>query len=247
MSENKNKKNTAFSAVVGFIIVTALLCLICAGSVFLASFLDKDTVEAISAASGKNYCLVIDAGHGGIDSGAVGVNGIEEKDLNLSVAKKLYELCKIAGINAVMTRTEDAMLVEDSVKKYRKMQDLKNRLIFAENTENPLFVSIHMNTFPQSRYSGMQVYYSKTDERGRSIASYIQTYNRTYLDPANSREIKPANSSIYILDRIKVPAVLIECGFISNPEECAKLCTDEYQTMMAVTIFASLVGYMGQN
>ena len=243
-------KGKGIAAALGFTAIVLALCVLCAGAVLLGDYLlGEGMLDAGSAPEERRVLIVIDPGHGGMDGGAVGTNGALEKDINLSVAKKLYELCRIAGIDCRMTRESDCMLVDDSIKTRRKMHDLKNRVAFAEaagsDWDVTLFVSLHMNNFSQSRYSGLQVWYSKNDERSKSLAAYLQTYARTYLDSANEREIKAAGSSIYVLDRIKLPAVLIECGFLSNPEECERLCNDKYQKSLASVIFAGLVGYIG--
>lgn len=200
--------------------------------------------------AGTRYVIVIDAGHGGADGGAVGSGGVLEKDLNLSVAKKLSALCEAAGVRHIMTREDDRMLVDDSVKSRRKMLDLKNRVSVAGNAAGdgvvPLFVSIHMNYFPSGGYSGLQVWYSVNDPRGQLLAESIQGIARDYIDPSNSRRIKAADQSIYVLDRAKVPAVLVECGFLSNPEEQGKLCTDEYRTEIAMAIFAGIAAFTGR-
>ena len=104
-----------------------------------------------------------------------------------------------------------------------------------------------MNSYPDSRYSGLQVWYSKNDERSRSFASYVQSYAAGYLDPSNTRVIKPATSSIYLLDRLQVPAILIECGFLSNENESALLASDDYQTKLALVIFAALCDSISTN
>ena len=125
------------------------------------------------------------------------------------------------------------------------MHDLKNRVALTESIESPIFISIHMNNFPDKRYSGLQVWYSKNDERSSSLAAMVQTYAKTFLDPSNERETKRAGSAIYVLDRLKVPAVLVECGFMSNPDECRRLASEEYQTELAMVIFAAAIEFMG--
>ena len=137
--------------------------------------------------------------------------------------------------------------VTDDIKQKRKMHDLKNRAAIADEYVSPVFVSIHMNSYPDSRYSGLQVWYSKNDERSRSFASYVQSYAAAYLDPSNTRVIKPATSSIYLLDRLQVPAILIECGFLSNENESALLASDDYQTKLALVIFAALCDSISAN
>lgn len=193
--------------------------------------------------------VVIDAGHGGEDGGASGANGIMEKDINLRVSEMLCDMLKANGVNVVMTRTEDILLYDPSsdYKGRKKALDLAARLKIARETPNCIFVSIHMNSFPQSQYSGLQVYYSKNDEASKEIADLIQSNTRLYLQPENGRKTKCATSAIYLLDRLETPSVLVECGFLSNYEECMKLATDDYKQKLAFTIFCSLMDYISQN
>ena len=124
------------------------------------------------------------------------------------------------------------------------MLDLAARLKIAKDTENAVFISIHMNSFPQTQYSGLQVYYSKNDIRSADLANKIQNEVREQLQPTNSRKTKQASSNIYLLDRITVPAVLIECGFLSNAEECAKLSTEEYRDQLATVLAKAIADYV---
>ena len=231
--------------------VTVLLILLVGGSILLVFFAHKrekePSVSTDAAEKRREVTFVIDAGHGGMDSGAVGVNGCYEKDLNLAVAEKLAALCRAAGYPTVMTRTEDKLVVEDSVTEHKKMHDLKNRLTIAEKEKEPLLVSIHMNTFSSARYSGLQVWYGKADPISKEAASYVQSYAKNCLDSNNDRVIKPGTSAIYLLDRAKIPAILIECGFLSNNAECEKLCTKDYQMKTAATIFAALTAYLSES
>ncbi len=188
--------------------------------------------------------LVIDAGHGGEDGGASSEDGILEKDLNLQIAQNLNDIAVLFGCRTVMTRTADTMLYDlyndlDDYTGCRKTYDLRNRLRLAGDMNGDIFISIHLNKFPESKYSGLQVYYSPNHTDSKKIASFIQSYARTYLQPENTREIKEATSSIYLLHRIRTPAVLVECGFLSNPEETAMLTTAEYRCRLAGVIFAS--------
>lgn len=235
-----------------FALVVVLLCAACALTFSLARFMSGESMATSTATveRAKLPVIVIDAGHGGIDSGAVGVDGRLEKEINLSVANKLAELCELSGIECVLTRTDDRMLVDDSVTSHRKMHDLKNRLLITEEISaagrEVIFVSIHMNNFPSAKYSGLQVWYSKNTPESAELAAFIQGYARTWLDAANTRQTKAATSAIYLLDRAKVPSVLVECGFLSNPDECARLGTDGYQTDVAVTVFAAICEYLAK-
>ncbi len=234
---------------VGVAVAAILLCVVCGVLFILGRYLDEDTEAMAKGVSNEviKYTFVIDAGHGGMDSGAVSEDGTLEKNLNLAVSKRLAALLRAAGVDFVMTRTDDSMLVSDSVKEKRKMHDLKNRLSvvtdLADSGTNAIFVSIHMNKFTSSKYSGLQVWYSKNHEDSEALASKVQEYAKTWLDSSNGRQIKPATSAIYLLDRATVPAILIECGFLSNNEECVKLQTADYQNALAVTIFSALCSW----
>lgn len=232
------------------LLAVLLLCIVCALTFALVRFMSGEgkTASTAALATPKMPVIVIDAGHGGMDSGAVGADGTLEKEINLSVSRKLAALCSLSGIEYVMTRTEDQMLVDDSVTSHKKMHDLKNRLKITQEMSEAgrevIFVSIHMNNFPSPKYSGLQVWYSQNEPQGKELAAFIQGYAKTWLDSANTRQIKAATSAIYVLDRATVPAVLVECGFLSNPEECKKLGDDDYQTELAVTVFSALCEFL---
>lgn len=192
--------------------------------------------------------VIIDAGHGGEDGGAVGKNGIFEKDLNLLIAKDLCDMLRAEGITTVMTRESDVMLYDKTVdyKGRKKLLDLSARLKIAESYENCIFVSIHMNSFPEEKYSGLQVYYSPNHQSSVLLAESIQKNVSKYLQSENSRSVKKAGSNIYLLDRIRSPAVLIECGFISNYEECELLSSKEYRQKLTLLIFCGICEYISQ-
>lgn len=213
---------------------------------------DRSAAEAVGEAVGEAppiVCVVIDAGHGGEDGGASSASGVVEKEINLSVALALRDLFEAAGVPVVMTRTEDILLYDRGVnfQGRKKMLDLAARRLVAEKTAadtalsggTALFVSIHMNAFPQPQYSGMQVWYSKGDPRSAEIAEAIQTASAVLM-PHNRRKTKAAGSGIYLLDRIQSPAVLAECGFLSNPEEAARLARADYQNALAVLLFTAI-------
>ncbi len=187
-------------------------------------------------------CVVIDAGHGGEDGGASSAAGLPEKEVNLAVAEALRELLEAAGVPVVMTRTEDKLLYDRAVDYHgrKKVLDLAARRAIAEATPGCLFVSIHMNAFPQTQYSGMQVWYGTHDGRSQSIAEAIQR-GAGVLMPDNHRRVKAAGSSIYLLDRLACPAVLVECGFLSNPAEAERLGDAEYRRAVAAVIFAAIL------
>ena len=190
--------------------------------------------------------VVIDAGHGGEDGGAVGINGCIEKDLNLDIALILNDLLSASGIDTVMTRSEDIMLYDEAIPGKKKVQDVRKRVAIAEENENSLTVSIHMNTYPSPKYGGAQVYYSPNHTESSVLAKTVQDNLREHLQPDNSRETKAATSAIYLLHNVKTPAVLVECGFISNQAEAELLCTDTYRRKVACAIYASIIEYLNK-
>lgn len=199
-------------------------------------------VDINAAYSGGKAAVIIDAGHGGIDGGAVGVDGIYEKDINLLVAQKLERLLTIANIDVVMTRKTDTLLNSEGAKKI-KASDLSNRLKVAQKYPDGIFISIHMNKFPQEKYSGLQVFYSANDIQSANLADIIKRNNQKYLQPNNNREIK-RGKDIYIMENIKNCAVLVECGFLSNHEEAHLLNSDEYQNKLSKILFISLLQHL---
>lgn len=206
-----------------------------------ATFVRHRGTSAEDAAAPSRPIIVIDAGHGGEDGGASGTDGTKEKDLNLLVAQSLADILTAAGYDVRMTRTDDRLLYDlygdlTDYTGHKKTYDLRNRLRFTEETGADLLLSIHMNKFPQPQYSGLQVYYSPTAPESRTVAEVIRNYTKLYLQPENERETKAATSSIYLLHRIQRPAVMVECGFLSNEEELSRLKDDTYRRQLALVI-----------
>ena len=181
--------------------------------------------------------VIIDAGHGGEDGGAE-VDGILEKDINLSIADKLADTLRLCGVRVTEIRDEDISVYDDSAQTLRekKVSDLKHRVEIVNGSENNILVSIHQNKFDNSAYSGAQVFYSSNNDKSRVLAESIRNSVVSLLQNDNTRELKPANSDIYLLDNATVPAVIVECGFLSNDEERAKLLDSGYQSEMAYSI-----------
>ena len=190
------------------------------------------------------HTIIIDAGHGGEDGGASSADGTKEKDLNLSVALNLGKLLESDGYKVIYTRSDDSMLYTSS-EGSKKMQDLKNRLNIAKENEEAIFISIHMNKFSQEKYSGLQVFYSTNNNTSRELANIIQTNTHKFQQNKNNRETKTAGSNIYLLHNIKNPAVLVECGFLSNIEECEKLKDEIYRKEIALVIYSSVIEFFG--
>jgi N-acetylmuramoyl-L-alanine amidase len=192
---------------------------------------------------------VIDAGHGGEDGGTVGVDGTLEKDINLTLARELFDALTSRGIRCVMTRTED-MLLYDRNADYegrKKALDAKARLEIAAKQERAIFVSIHQNSYPVAKYSGFQVYYSKNSPESAEIAKKLELAVREELQPDNNRASKEAGTNIYLLNKLTCPAVLLECAFLSNPEECAQLQDTEYRARLVDVLSDALESYICEN
>ena len=188
--------------------------------------------------------VILDAGHGGEDGGAVSSAGAAEKSLNLSIALTLGDMLSSCGVDVIYTRTDDNGLYDGAVAGHRKMTDLKNRLAVRRAYPDALFLSIHMNTFSDPRCHGMQVFYSDNDPTSKELAECLRQANHTYLQKDNSRAVKAADASIYLLDRAEGTAVLAECGFLSNPTEAAHLMTAEYREQTAAVLCVGILNYI---
>ena len=230
------------------VLVSAFVCMCLLVSVLLSALTTRadDVFEEYYAAiaEGGIRTVIIDAGHGGEDAGATGVNGRYEKDLNLEVALTLGEYLERAGYVVVYTRTEDKLLYteEQNVKGFRKINDLKNRVAIANSYPDAIFVSIHMNSFAKERYSGLQVYYSLANEGSAALANSIQKTVRERLQPENNRSCKPGND-IYVMENTVGISVLVECGFLTNGAECEKLSQKEYQKELSFAILCGIIEY----
>lgn len=194
------------------------------------------------AAAKPRRVIVIDAGHGGEDPGASG-GGLYEKDVNLKVAFFLSQLLRENGSETLLTRSEDKMLYGEGNENRKKYYDLLNRALIAESQENAVFVSIHMNKFPSESCRGLQTFYSVNNAGSKVLAELIQQ-NAAFLQPQNKRVIKPSGKEIFLLGRLRMPAVLVECGFLSNPEEAKLLADDEYLKKIAITVYLGINGYL---
>jgi len=204
----------------------------------------------VSTAQAKNdVVVVIDAGHGGMDGGCTSVNGASEKDINLSILKKVRDMCEAFGYKVVVTRDTDTSIHDEGVTGVgnQKRSDMDNRLKIINKYDNAIAISIHQNQFTQSQYNGAQMFYSVTNPLNEKFARSMQSQFVSMLQPENSREIKPVGKELYLQYFAKCPSVLVECGFLSNPQEAALLETEEYQSKVAFTIFSGLNNFMTEN
>ena len=184
--------------------------------------------------------VILDPGHGGEDGGAVSPKGIRESDLNLEISLRTRDLLRFLGLPVIMTRETDVSIhsPEAVTVSEKKVSDLKNRVKLAGETPNALLVSIHQNMFSESKYSGAQVFYAST-AGSKELAELLQASLQSDLDPTNHRQAK-ACTSVYLLEKITCPGVLVECGFLSNSTEEALLQTEAYQKKLAAVIAAGL-------
>lgn len=208
-----------------------LVMLTLAGLVMVSKKLEKyvnsDKVEK------KEYTVVLDAGHGSSDSGKVGINGVLEKDINLSISKKTKKYLEKKGVRVIMTRDKDESLAEGE-NGNRKVQDMKARVKRINDTKPDLAVSIHQNSYHEESIHGAQVFYYEHSESGEKDARILQEALLA-VDPDNTRQVK-ANTTYYLLKRTEVPILIVECGFLSNQEEAEKLASEDYQKEIAKAI-----------
>lgn len=191
---------------------------------------------------------MVNSAHGGFDGGAVAKDGTVEKDINLKICLKLASLLKSSGYNVILTREADVSTddVETDKIPSRKKSDLKNRLKLMKDFPNSVFISIHLNKFTTAAANGAQIFYSEKTDESKVLAEDIRKSIVDMLQKDNTRVNKKSTSSTYILHNATVPAVLVECGFLSNAEELKKLKNSEYQNQMAFTIFCGITKYFSK-
>ena len=229
------------SKIVLWVILFSILSFVSGGTEYV---MKEKAVEASVFSSGYKT-VIIDAGHGGVDGGTASDDGTLEKDLNLQIALKVNDFLKSMGVTTVLIRDSDISIHDDSAKTIRqkKISDLKNRLNIINNTDDAVFVSIHQNHFGESKYFGTQIFYSKNNSLSRTLAEKIRMPVISYLQNDNTREIKQSGTEIYLLNHAQIPAVMVECGFLSNRDESSKLKDEKYQKQLAFLISLGIVDY----
>lgn len=204
----------------------------------------KGTVPTLNkTAQGSKEAIVIDAGHGGFDPGKVGTRDTLEKDINLSIALKVEKILADNGYTVYMTRTEDVALSEEGAKR-KKMSDLKTRVALINDSGAALAVSIHQNSYSAGT-KGAQVFYYKNSEQGKLLAGKLQGTIRDVVGDDNKR-VEKGNDSYYMLKKVNCPFAIVECGFLSNPDEEALLCDEGYQEKMALGICEGIESFLYQ-
>lgn len=204
--------------------------------------------KASSASIDEKPVIILDAGHGGVDGGAVGVSGTVEKRINLEIALCLRDMFQRAGYTVIMTRDTDISIHDSDADTIREMKvsDLHNRLALTELYPDSLLISIHQNTLPNSSVTGAQVFFSPNNPESEVLAQSIQDCFNRYIQLDADRTTKKAGKNLYLFYNAKNTAVLAECGFLSNKKEEAMLCTQEHQRDIAYCIYRGALIYLQQ-
>lgn len=226
------------SLIILLVLIFTFVSCICLNSVFT----DKKAVNYDMKTG--NRCIVIDAGHGGVDAGTTSADGTLEKDINLAIALNLYDFLNICGIDCKLIRDDDSEFYPNG--EDRSRSDLYNRLDYVNSVENAVLVSIHQNHFTDSGEWGMQVWYTANVESSKKLAYNILNNTKMFIQPDNTRSNKQSDDSYYILYRAQVPSVMVECGFMSNPAEVANLESSAYRRRIACAITLGITQYINE-
>lgn len=219
-----------------------ILLLLAAGAASLGLLKNPPAFRAMSLSPASAYTLIIDAGHGGEDGGAVSVTGVPESQINLAIACKLEDILALYGTASHMLRREDISLHDENASTLRekKVSDLHNRVSAIQQTDHPILLSLHQNSYPDPRFRGAQVFYAPTSG-SKELAQHMQRSLRQYLDAENTREAKQIPETVYLMNHISCPAVLVECGFLTNPQEESLLRQDGYQRKLACVLSCAVL------
>ena len=206
----------------------------------------KAAVTTISENINAGQTIIVDAGHGGEDAGTQSSAGALEKGINLDISLKIGTLLRLMGYTVIYTRTEDKLHYSDDAVRQRqkKVSDIHYRMSIMQEHPDALFLSIHQNYFTQSKYHGAQVFYSRNNEMSKVLAEKLQMSIRTLLQPENDRQIKASDADIYLLYHAESPAVMVECGFMSNPGEALLLSDSEYQKKISLAVASGIEEYI---
>jgi len=205
----------------------------------------KNTVETVALPT-TNRVIILDAGHGKPDEGAASSNGITESDINLQITMKVKKLLEDVGAKVILTRSDENGIYDASATTIRqkKVSDIKKRVEIGNNSDADIFISIHLNKIDQSQYYGWQTFYKEGNEQSTNLAKSIQAKLNETIQRENHREAHSINN-VYIVEHVTIPISIVECGFLSNPEEEKLLQQDDYQNKLAIGIFLGIVEYFG--
>lgn len=224
------------------ILLVSLLIAVVAIGIFQIN-LKEETIETV-ALPVSNKVIVIDAGHGNPDGGAVSANGISEAEINLKIALKLQNLLEQSGATVILTRSDENGIYDTNKTniKDKKISDIKNRVKIGNSSSADIFVSIHLNKISQNQYSGWQTFFKKGCDKGEKLATSIQENLNKTIEKENNR-VPMKLDNVYIVKNIEIPLTIVECGFLSNEEEERKLQEDNYQDKLAWGIYNGIINY----
>lgn len=220
--------------------IVLLVALLAAAAVFVKIFVSNGGLKPVISQKSRST-LVLDAGHGGIDGGAISDSGLKESDINLQIALKTEALVRFLGIDTVMTRETDTDKSDN--KAYSEHDNLVQRVKLANSTENAVLISIHQNKFPSAVVSGAEVMYSDNDD-SKALGLITQDNLVTLLDSSNRRVARPAPKELLLTSSVECPTILVECGFMSNPQEVQKLASNDYQLKLAAILAGSYIQFL---
>lgn len=220
--------------------IVLLVALLAAAAVFVKIFVSNGGLKPVISQKSRST-LVLDAGHGGIDGGAISDSGLKESDINLQIALKTEALVRFLGLDTVMTRETDTDNSDN--KAYSEHDNLVQRAKLANSTENAVLISIHQNKFPSAVVSGAEVMYSDNDD-SKALGLITQDNLVTLLDSSNRRVARPAPKELLLTSSVECPTILVECGFMSNPQEVQKLASNDYQLKLAAILAGSYIQFL---
>ena len=220
--------------------IVLIVALLAAAVVFVKIFVSNGGLKPVISQNSRST-LVLDAGHGGIDGGAISDSGLKESDINLQIALKTEALVRFLGIDTVMTRETDTDNSDN--KAYSEHDNLVQRVKLANSTENAVLISIHQNKFPSAVVSGAEVMYSDNDD-SKALGLITQDNLVTLLDSSNRRVARPAPKELLLTSSVECPTILVECGFMSNPQEVQKLASNDYQLKLAAILAGSYIQFL---
>ncbi|MBQ1546511.1 MAG: N-acetylmuramoyl-L-alanine amidase [Clostridia bacterium] len=226
--------------VIFYITVIAIIVAVFLVMMFVVMKLNVSAMSGIS----QGACVLIDPGHGAEDGGAESEDGVIEKDVNLSIALMLRDYLELSGCKVIMTRDDDEIPGQGETLKDKLHDDFVSRLSMFNDSDVDIVVSIHQNKFTDPQYSGAQVFYSPNDPNSEHLAVCVRRAFRGLLQPDNDRDIVKAGSNIYLLNNCNKPSILVECGFLSNPEEAHLLASEDYQRQAAFAIGCGIIEYL---
>lgn len=220
--------------------IVLIVALLAAAAVFVKVFVSNGGLKPVISQNSRST-LVLDAGHGGIDGGAISDSGLKESDINLQIALKTEALVRFLGIDTVMTRETDTDNSDN--KAYSEHDNLAQRVKLANSTENAVLISIHQNKFPSAVVSGAEVMYSDNDD-SKALGLITQDNLVALLDSSNRRVARPAPKELLLTSSVECPTILVECGFMSNPQEVQKLASNDYQLKLAAILAGSYIQFL---